>query len=144
MKRTLITLAIALIAAFTLSAKEIVKNPVTGMTLSENLGVYSITGKSGAIILGTKDQAKEFLLSAHKAILKETLNDIFDCGRDQFEVLSDDQGYYVVKVGLGAVKIRYSDTLTFGTALGLKNLEKPAKNLWSKTQNAVGKLIDRM
>ena len=114
------------------------------MTLSENLGVYSITGKSGAIILGNKDQAKEFLLSAHKAIIKETLNDIFDCGRDQFEVLSDDQGYYVVKVGLGAVKIRYSDTLTFGTALGLKNLEKPAKNLWSKTQNAVGKLIDKM
>ena len=143
MKR-LITLAIALIAAATLSAKEIVKNPVTGMTLSENLGVYTITGKSGAIILGTKDQAKEFLLSAHKAILKETLNDIFDCGRDQFEVLSDDQGYYVVKVGLGAVKIRYSDTLTFGTALGLKNLEPAAKNLWSKTQNAVGKLIDKM
>lgn len=144
MKRIIITAIAIVLASFTLSSKEVVTNPVTGMTLTENLGIYSITGKSGVIVLGTKDQAKEFLSTAHKAILKETLNDIFDCGKDQLEVGSDDQGYYVIKVGLGAVKLRWTDTLTFGTALGLKNLEKPAKELWSKTQNAVGKLIDKM
>ena len=144
MKHIILTAIAIALASLTLSAKEVVKNPVTGMTLSENLGVYTITGKSGAIVLGNKDQAKEFISTVHKAILKETLNDVFDCGKDQLEVGKDDQGYYVIKVGLGGVKLRYTDTLTFGTALGLKNLEKPTKELWSKTQDAVGKLIDKM
>ena len=140
----IITLAVALaLATVTLPAKEIVKNEITGMTLSENLGIYTISGKGGAIILGNKDHAKKFLSTAHKAILKETLNDIFKVGEDQLMVGRDDQGYYVIKVGFGAVKIRWTDTLTFGTALGLKNLEKPAKDLWSKTKAAVGKIFDR-
>ena len=64
----IITLAVALaLATVTLPAKEIVKNEITGMTLSENLGIYTISGKGGAIILGNKDHAKEFSYEKHIA-----------------------------------------------------------------------------
>ena len=142
MKR-IITLIVLALACISLSAKEIAKNPATNMTLSENLGVYTITGPSGVIVLGNKENAKEFLSSAHKAIVKETINDIFDCGKDQFEVGSDDQGYYVIKVGLGGAKIRYTDTVVFGTALGLQKLEPAAKKVWGKMQDTAGKIIDK-
>ena len=142
MKHIITIIALAL-ATLTLSAKEIVKNPITGMTLSENLGVYTIKGDTGIIPLGNLEMTKSFLSSAHKAIVKETINDIFDCGKDQFEVGSDDQGYYIIKVGLGAVKIRYSDIVTFGSALKIKDLEPAAKKLWSKMQDGAGKIIDK-
>ena len=142
MKHIITIIALAL-ATLTLSAKEPVKNPDTGLTLFEVAGVYTIKGDTGIIPLGNLEKTKEFLLSAHKAIVKETLNDIFDCGKNQFEVRKDDQGYYVIKVGLGAVKIRYTDTVVFGTALGLQKLEPAAKKLWSKMQDGAGKIIDK-
>lgn len=143
MKHIIITIALAL-ATFTLSAKELAKNPITNMTLYENAGIYSIKGDAGIIFLGNKDHAKEFISSAHRAILKETINDIFDCGKDQFEVGKDDQGYYVIKVGFGGAKIRYSDTVTFGAALGLEKLEPTAKKVWGKMQDGASKLIDKL
>lgn len=143
MKHILITIAFAFIS-ISLSAEELIKNDLTGYSLHETAGIYSIKGNSGIIILGNQEQAKEFLTKAHKAFLKETLNDIFECGRDQFEVRKDDQGYYIIKVGLGALKLRYSDTVVFGTALGLKTMEGSARKLWSKMQDGAGKLIDKM
>lgn len=143
MKHIIAIIALALVS-LTLSAKELAKNDITGYSLIETAGIYSIKGSTGVIPLGTIDQAKSFFSNANKAIVKETLNDIFDCGKDQFEVGKDDQGYYIIKVGLGALKLRYSDTVVFGTALGLKNLEKPAKKFYSKVQDGVGKLIDKM
>lgn len=144
MKRIILTLIVIATATLSLYGREVAKNPATGLTLSEIAGQYTLTGKSGAIILGNIDHAKQFLLTANKAIVKEALNDIFDCDKDQLEVGKDDQGYYVIKVGLGGAKIRLSDTLVFGGALGLKDLEEPAKKVWSKTQDVVGKLIDKM
>lgn len=140
----IITIIIFALISISLSAGEIVRNDITGNSLHETVGIYSIKGYSGIIPIGNLEQTKEFLTKAHKAFLKETLNDIFECGKDQFEVGKDDQGYYLIKVGLGALKFRYSDTLVFGTALGLKNLEGPAKKLWSKMQDGAGKLIDKM
>lgn len=143
MKRIFLSIAIAL-AALPLYSKELAKNPITNMTLYENAGIYSIKGDAGIILLGNKDHAKEFISTVHRAILKETINDIFDCGKDQFEVGKDDQGYYVIKVGLGGAKIRYSDTVLFGTALGLEKLEPAAKKVKAKVQDAAGKLIDKL
>lgn len=118
----IITIAIAIVfATLTLSAKEVSTNPDTGMTLSEHLGVYTISGKGGAIILGNKESASKFLMSANGAFTTEAINHIFNFGDDQFEVMKDDKGMFIIKVGAGAVKLRPSDTLLFSTALGLKS-----------------------
>lgn len=121
MKRIALILAAIVAASITLSAKEVSTNPDTGMTLSENLGVYTITGKGGAIILGNKESASKFLMSANGAFTTEAINHVFNFGDDQFEVMKDDKGMFIIKVGAGAVKLRPSDTLLFTTALGLKS-----------------------
>lgn len=121
MKRIILILTAIVAASVTLSAKEVSTNPDTGMTLSENLGVYTITGKGGAIILGNKESASKFLMSANGAFTTEAINHIFNFGDDQFEVMKDDKGMFIIKVGAGAVKLRPSDTLLFTTALGLKS-----------------------
>ena len=121
MKRIALILTAIVAASITLSAKEVSTNPDTGMTLSENLGVYTITGKGGAIILGNKEQASKFLMSANGAFTTEAINHVFNFGDDQFEVMKDNKGMFIIKVGAGAVKLRPSDTLLFTTALGLKS-----------------------
>lgn len=128
MKRILISIA-AVLATFILSAKEISTNPSTGMTLSENIGVYTITGKSGAIVLGNKEAAGKFLVSANAAFTTEAINHVFNFGGDEFEVNKDDEGMYIIKVGLGAVKLRPSDTLLFSTALGIKTVGNGVKQV---------------
>ena len=112
MKKIFIAIAFALLT-LTLSAKEVSKNSSTGMTLSEELGVYSITGKGGAIILGDVKTTRNTLASLEKCFIQEHLNNYIDCGEQKFEVHSDDQGLYIIKVGLGAVKIRQSDVNIF-------------------------------
>lgn len=131
MKHTLLILA-ALFAAATLSAKELSTNPDTGMTLSENLGVYTVAGKGGAIILGTKENAVKFMHSANAAFATETINHVFNLGDDKFEVMKDSDGMYVIKVGLGAVKLRPSDTFLFETALVGKTVWDAGKKIWKK------------
>jgi len=128
MKRIILILATA-IASFNLSAKEISTNPSTGMTLSETLNVYTITGKSGAIVLGNKEAACKFLMDANAAFTTESINHIFNFGGDEFEVGKDDTGMYIIKVGLGAVKLRPSDTLLFSTALGIKTVGNGVKQV---------------
>ena len=120
MKHLILTIALA-IATVSLSAKEISKNPDTGMVLSENLGVYTITGQNGAIVLGSKEDASKFLMSANGSFATEAINHVFNLGDDEFEVGKDSKGMYIIKVGMGAVKLRPSDTLLFSTALGLKS-----------------------
>jgi len=112
MKKIFIALAFALLT-LTLSAKEVSKNSSTGMTLSEELGVYSITGKGGAIILGDVKTTRNTLASLEKCFIQEHLNNYIDCGEQKFEVHSDEDGLYIIKVGLGAVKVRQSDVNIF-------------------------------
>ena len=126
MKHIIIAIALAL-ATITLSAKDIAKNPVTNKVLDKTAGVYSIKAPKGIIILGTEEMTKEFLLSAAEAFSKEILHRTFKIGDDQFEVLKDDAGLYITKVGLGVMKIRQSDVVVFSGALGLKSLGKSAK-----------------
>ena len=145
MKHIITLLAIAF-ACISLSAKEVVKNPVTGMTLSENLGVYTITGKTGAIILGTKDQAKEFFSNSFASFTKENINKLFKTGESQFNVGEDEDGLYIIKVGLGGAKLRQSDIIVFGSALGVKTIlesdeAKQVGNALKKGANWVGRKL---
>ena len=141
MKHIITLLAIA-IASVSLSAKEVVKNPVTDMTLSENLGVYTITGKSGVIVLGTKEMAKEFFSKSFASFAKENINKIFKTGEDQFNVGEDESGLYIIKAGLGGAKLRQSDIILFGSALGVKSIleSDTAKKLGSATKSGLNKL----
>lgn len=123
----IITIITLVLTTITLSAKDIVKNPVTNKVLDQTAGIYSIKAPKGIIILGTEEMAKEFLLSAAEAFSKEILNKAFNIGDDQYEVLKDEAGLYITKLGLGVMKIRQSDVTVFGGALGCKKLFKETK-----------------
>lgn len=138
MKRIIILFALAF-ASLTLSAKEISTNPATGMTLSETLGVYTITGQNGAIVLGNKESASKFLMSANGSFATEAINHVFNLGNDEFEVGKDDKGMFIIKVGLGAVKLRPSDTALFSTALGLKSAANAVKKGADKVKEFINK-----
>ena len=141
MKHIITILAITF-ACISLSAKEVVKNPVTGMTLSENLGIYTITGKSSVIALGTKDQAKEFFSNSFASFTKENINKLFKTGENQFNVGEDEDGLYIIKVGLGGAKLRQSDIILFGSALGVKSIleSDTAQKLGSAAKSGLNKL----
>ena len=109
------------------------------LTLSEVAGQYTLTGKGGAIILGNKDLASKFLMSANGAFATEAINHIFNLGDDQFEVGKDDKGMFIIKVGLGAVKLRPSDTALFTTALGLKSTGEFLKKGANKVKEIINK-----
>ena len=123
----IITIITLVLISLTISAKNVVKNPVTNKVLDQTAGIYSIKAPKGIIILGTEEMAKEFLLSAAEAFSKEILNKAFNIGDDQYEVLKDEAGLYITKLGLGVMKIRQSDVTVFGGALGCKKLFKETK-----------------
>lgn len=142
MKRLITLIALTIAAATittTLSAKELSRNPDTGMTLSEHLGVYTITGKGGAIILGTKEDAIKFVSNANGTLFTEAINRVFNFGDDQFEVGRDDKGMYIIKVGLGAVKLRPSDTALFETVLLGKAAVDAGKKVVGKVKDFINK-----
>lgn len=126
-----ITIITLIVTTLTMSAKDIARNPVTDKVLGKTVGIYSIKAPKGIMILGTEEMTKDFLLSAAKAFSKEILHRTFKIGDDQFEVLKDDAGLYITKVGLGVMKIRQSDVVVFGGALGMRSLGKSAKEGWN-------------
>lgn len=112
MKKILIALAFAILTV-SLSAKEISKNSDTGMKLTEELGVYSISGPGGILILGDIKTTRNTLASLEKCFIQEHIKDYISCGDQKYEVKSDDKGLYIIKAGAGAVKIRHSDVSIF-------------------------------
>jgi len=131
MKR-FIAFIIILSASCTLSAKEVCRNSNTGMVLSENLGVYTITGKGGALILGDLKESRNLLASFEKCFLQTHANAIFDVniGEQKYQVKSDSQGLYIIKMGLGAVKIYQSDVSIFLLYLEAKIAKNKGKEIW--------------
>lgn len=126
-----ITIITLILTTLTMSAKDIARNPVTDKVLDKTVGIYSIKAPKGIMILGTEEMTKDFLLSAAEAFSKEILHRTFKIGDDQFEVLKDDAGLYITKVGLGVMKIRQSDVVVFGGTLGMRSLGKSAKEGWN-------------
>ena len=129
MKKIFISIALV-IATLPLYSRELAKNPDTGLTLSENLGVYSITGKGGAMIIGDEGETRAFFNKATKVFTVNAINSLLDIDSDKYELNSDDQGKYLIKVGLGAVKIRYSDALFFTAYLDGKLVVDKGKKVW--------------
>ena len=126
MKHIITTIAFVLIS-LTISAKTVVKNPATGKVLDNTMGVYSIKGNTGIIILGTEDQARHFMISAADCFVPSMIGYYANINEQEYRVAKDEAGLYIFRVGLGAMKIRSHDVVVFGTALGCKKLFRKIK-----------------
>ena len=126
MKHIITTIAFVLIS-LTISAKTVVKNPATGKVLDNTMGVYSIKGNSGVIILGTEDQARHFMISAADCFVPSMIGYYANINEQEYRVAKDEAELYIFREDLEMMKIRSHDVILFGTALGCKKLFKKTK-----------------
>ena len=126
MKHIITTIAFVLISLI-ISAKTVVKNPATGKVLDNTMGVYSIKGNSGVIILGTEDQARHFMISAADCFVPSMIGYYANINEQEYRVAQDEAGLYIFRVGLGSMKIRFHDVMVFGTVLGCKKIFRKIK-----------------
>lgn len=133
MKKTIIAIVFALFS-IALNAKEVATSG--NLTLNEDGGIYSITGKLGIVPLGNLQEASKTLLLMDKSFTEKKLS----IGNPDFKVMEDEDGLYIIKIGLGGVKIRPADATKFGAILcgkevgngisnGIKALKKEFKEL---------------
>ena len=115
------------IIPLTISAKTVVKNPATGKVLDNTMGVYSIKGNSGVIILGTEDQARHFMISAADCFVDSRIGYDANINDQKYRVAKDEAGLYIFRIGLNPMKIRSHDVMVFGAALGCKKIFKEVK-----------------
>ena len=126
MKR-IILLFIITLASHTISAKEVVKNPATGKSLDNTMGIYSIKGNSGILTLGTEDQARHFMIAAANCFVETMVGYYANINGQEYKVAKDEAGLYIFREDLEMMKIRSHDVIVFGTALGCKKLFKETK-----------------
>ena len=123
MKR-IILLFIIILTSLTISAKEVVKNPATGKSLDNTMGIYSIKGNSGILTLGTEDQARHFMIAAANCFVETMVGYYASINDQEYKVAKDEAGLYIFREDLEMMKIRSHDVIVFGTALGCKKLFK--------------------
>ena len=111
----------------TISATTVVKNPATGKVLDNTMGVYSIKGNSGVIILGTEDQARHFMISAADCFVGSRIGYNTNINDQEYRVAKDEVGLYIFRIDLSPMKIRSHDVMVFGAALGCKKIFKEVK-----------------
>ena len=126
MKR-IILLFIIILTSLTISAKEVVKNPATGKSLDNTMGIYSIKGNSGVLTLGTEDQARHFMIAAANCFVETMVGYYASINGQEYKVAKDEAGLYIFREDLEMMKIRSHDVIVFGTALGCKKLFKETK-----------------
>ena len=126
MKR-IILLFIITLTSLTISAKEVVKNPATGKSLDNTMGIYSIKGNSGVLTLGTEDQARHFMIAAANCFVETMVGYYASINGQEYKVAKDEAGLYIFREDLEMMKIRSHDVILFGTALGCKKLFKETK-----------------
>ena len=126
MKR-IILLFIITLTSLTISAKEVVKNPATGKSLDNTMGIYSIKGNSGILTLGTEDQARHFMIAAANCFVETMVGYYASINGQEYKVAKDEAGLYIFREDLEMMKIRSHDVIVFGTALGCKKLFKETK-----------------
>ena len=126
MKR-IILLFIITLTSLTISAKEVVKNPATGKSLDNTMGIYSIKGNSGVLTLGTEDQARHFMIAAANCFVETMVGYYASINGQEYKVSKDEAGLYIFREDLEMMKIRSHDVIVFGTALGCKKLFKETK-----------------
>ena len=123
----IITIIAFVLISITISAKTVVKNLATGKVLDNTMGVYSIKGNSGVIILGTEDQARHFMISAADCFVDSRIGYYANINDQEYRVAKDEAGLYIFRIGLNPMKIRSHDVMVFGAALGCKKIFKEVK-----------------
>ena len=126
MKR-IILLFIITLTSLTISAKEVVKNPATGKSLDNTMGIYSIKGNSGVLTLGTEDQARHFMIAAANCFVETMVGYYASINDQEYKVAKDEAGLYIFREDLEMMKIRSHDVAVFRAALGCKKLFKKTK-----------------
>ena len=121
MKKTIIAIALALVS-FSLNAKEVATSG--NLSLDNTAGVYSIIGKTGAIVLGGRASASETLLEMEKSFIEKKLS----IGDPNYKVGEDEEGLYIIRIGLGGVKVRPADVAKFITVMNAKALGNGMKS----------------
>lgn len=111
-------------------SKEIARNPDTGMTLTEVKGLYYMKSNTGIIMIGDVKQARDVLNMMNICFTKEKLSEVINCGDQEYRVKRDDEGMYIIKAGLGAVKIRATDSALFFTVIEGKIIKDKGKKIW--------------
>lgn len=129
MKRILLFL---IVVSFPIMAesKEIARNPDTGMTLTEIKGLYYMKSNAGIIMIGDIKQARDVLNMMNICFTKEKLSEVINCGDQEYSVKRDDEGMYIMKAGLGAMKIRATDSALFFTVIEGKIIKDKGKKIW--------------
>lgn len=129
MKRILLFL---IVVSFPIMAesKEIARNPDTGMTLTEIKGLYYMKSNAGIIMIGDIKQARDVLNMMNICFTKEKLSEVINCGDQEYRVKRDDEGMYIMKAGLGAMKIRATDSALFFTVIEGKIIKDKGKKIW--------------
>lgn len=129
MKRILLFL---IVVSFPIMAesKEIARNPDTGMTLTEVKGLYYMKSNTGIIMIGDVKQTRDVLNMMNICFTKEKLSKVINCGDQEYRVKRDDEGMYIIKAGLGAVKIRATDSALFFTVIEGKIIKDKGKKIW--------------
>lgn len=129
MKRILLFLIVVSFPIMT-ESKEIARNPDTGMTLTEVKGLYYMKSNTGIIMIGDVKQARDVLNMMNICFTKEKLSEVINCGDQEYRVKRDDEGMYIIKAGLGAVKIRATDSALFFTVIEGKIIKDKGKKIW--------------
>lgn len=111
-------------------SKEIARNPDTGMTLTEIKGIYYLKSKTGIIMIGDVKQTRDVLNMMNICFTKEKISEVINCGEQEYKVKRDDEGMYIMKAGLGAVKIRATDSALFFTMIEGKIMKDKGKKIW--------------
>lgn len=132
MKKTIIALVLAL-STLTLWSKEISTSGNLTLTFNETTEVYSIKGNLGIITLGDLKEATETLLIMDKSFTEKKLS----IGTPDFKVMEDDEGMYIIKIGLGGVKIRPADAAKFSAVLCGKRMGKGISKGIEKLKNEI-------
>lgn len=129
MKKILLFL-ILMSVSLTMNSKEIARNPETGMTLTENGGTYSLKSSTGTMVLGDIKKARDILNAMNICFAKEKLSEVMDCGEQKYKVKKDEDGMYIMRVGLGCVKVRVTDSAMFFTILEGEIIKEKGKKIW--------------
>ena len=129
MKRILLFLIVVSFPIM-VESKEIARNPDTGMTLTEIKGLYYMKSNAGIIMIGDIKQTRDVLNMMNICFTKEKLSEVINRGDQEYRVKRDDEGMYIMKAGLGAVKIRATDSALFFTVIEGKIIKDKGKKIW--------------
>ena len=123
MKKTITAITLVLVS-IALNAREIATSGNLVLDHNEPTGMYSIVGDLGIIVLGDRASASDLLIKMEKSFIEKK----FSIGDPDYTVGEDEDGLYIIRIGLGGVKIRPADAAKFVAAMNINALGSGMKS----------------